>query len=69
MKPAIGFIPGSSGVTPSAFRLHVDDSSEFKVEDILDSRFVHHGHALVEEFLIKWHGYDILKATWEAPLI
>ena len=65
MKPAIGFVPGSSGVTPSAFWPPTDDSGEFKVEDIMDSRFVHHGRLLVEEFLVKWLGYDLFEATWE----
>ena len=40
-KPAISFVPGLSGVTPSAFWPPEDESDELKVEDILDSRFVH----------------------------
>ena len=41
LKPAIGFVPGSSGYTPP-FVPPVDNSGEFKVEDILDSCFLHH---------------------------
>ena len=36
LKPAIIFVPGSSGVTPSAFWPPMDDSGEFEVEDSLD---------------------------------
>ena len=39
LKPAIGFVPGSSGVTLSAFWPPADDSSEFEVEDVLDLCF------------------------------
>ena len=65
LKPTIGFVPGLSGVTLSAFQPPVDDSGEFRVEDILDSRLVHHSCLLVEKFLVKWHGNDLLKATWQ----
>ena len=40
LKPAIGFVPGSSGDTPSPFQPPVDNSSEFEVENILDLHFV-----------------------------
>ena len=53
LKPAIGFVAGSSGDTPSLFWPLVDDSVEFKVKDILDLCFVHCGCQLVEEFLVK----------------
>ena len=65
MKSALGFIPGSSGIPPSVFWPPVDDSGEFEVEHILDSRFVCRGHLLVEEFFIMWYGYDFFEATWE----
>ena len=65
MKPAIGFVTSSSGVAPSAFWPPGDDSSEFEVEDILHSCFVLRGRKLVEEFLVKWRGYDFFKAIWE----
>ena len=26
---------------------------------------MHHGRKLVEEFLVKWRGYDLFEATWE----
>ena len=61
LNPAIGFVPGLSGVTPFAFWPPVDDSGEFKVKDILESHFVGHGCQLVEEFLIKQHRYDLFK--------
>ena len=65
LKLAIDFEPGSSGVTTPALWPIVDDSSEFKVEDILDARFVRHGHQLVGKFLIDQHGYDLFEVTWE----
>ena len=65
LKPAIGFVSGSSGDTPSLFQPSVDNSGEFEVDDILDSCFVHHGWQLVEEFLVKQHGYDLFETTWE----
>ena len=66
MKPAIGFVPGSLGVTPSVFWPPVDDSGEFKVEDILNSYFVHRGWLLVGKFIVKWRGNNLFEATWEA---
>ena len=53
LKPAIRFVTGSSEDTLSPFQPLMDDSGEFEVEDILDARFVHHSHQLVDEFLIK----------------
>ena len=41
----------------------MDNSSEFLVEEILDSCFISHGHNHIEEFLVKWHGYNFLIAT------
>ena len=40
----VGFVPGLSGVTPSAFWPLVDGSVKLEVEDILDSHFVCCGH-------------------------
>ena len=44
LKPVVGFVRGLSGVTPSAFWLPADDSGKFEIENILDSRLVHHSH-------------------------
>ena len=50
-----------SRVTSSAFWPPVDDSGKLKVEDILDSRFVHFTRHLTVEFLVKWFGMIFLK--------
>ena len=65
LKPAVGFVPGSSRVILSAFRPPAGNSGEFEVEHILYSHFVHRGHSLVKEFLVKWCEYDLFEAPWE----
>ena len=65
LKPAINFIPGSSGATSSAFWHPEDDSGEFEVEDILDSCFLYHVHQLAEGFLVLWYDYDLFEVAWE----
>ena len=61
LKPAIGVTSPST----SPFRLAADESGEFEVDDILDSRTISvRGHPM-EQFLVKWTGYSIFESTWE----
>ena len=43
----------------------MDDAGEFEVDQVLDHRRVCRGRVWVDEYLVKWVGYGLFKATWE----
>ena len=63
LKPAVGYTGDT--VQDSGFRPPADDDGEFEVERVLDHRRVRRGRSWVDEYLVKWVGYDLFEATWE----
>ena len=63
MKPAVGYFGDS--IPDSGFRPPVDDTGEFEVEGVLDHHRARRGCVWVDEYLVKWVGYGLFKATWE----
>jgi hypothetical protein len=52
-------------VKPPPCPILVDNSVEYEVEDILQTREVKSGKRTKQEFLVKWKGYGFEHCTWE----
>ena len=67
LKPAVGYDGSNANAADvAAFRPAADESSEYKVEDILDHRSHGHVRSSCMEYLVKWHGYSVFELMWES---